>query len=94
MVTMRGGARIAEGVACLVLVLTGLGCSFLALLFTGGDSAFATESGWVYAPLLVGLVLTAAAIGGTVHGRVAVSGALIGASAAAYAGTLLYWSAL
>jgi len=84
-------ARTAEAIACCALVLAGAGCSFLAFLFTGGDSAFANEPGWVYMPLLVGLALTAAAIGATALGQVALSATFIAASMLAYAGALLWW---
>ncbi len=59
---------------------------------TGRDSAFQSESGWVYAPLLVALGLTAAAILATARRRVPRSAALIGAALVAYAATVLYWA--
>ena len=87
-------ALIAETFACCLLVLMGLGFSWAALLMTGGDSAFQNESSWVYAPLLVALVLTATAIVATARRLVPRSAALIGASVVAYAATLMYWAAV
>ena len=85
------GARTDEAIACGFLVLAGLGCSFLALLMTGGDSFFADKSNWVYAPLVAGLVLTVAAIGSTALGHVAPSAVFIAGSALAYFGAIVYW---
>lgn len=84
--------RILEAFACLLLVVVALGFAFVALLMTGGDSAFPDESGWVYAPLAISLALTTAAISTTALGYVAASAALIAASCLAYAATWIYWS--
>ena len=85
--------RILEAVCCFLLVLAGLGFSFLALVLTGGDSAFANESRWVYAPFLLSLALTAGATGATALGYQTASAALIAASCLAYAATWVYWDA-
>jgi uncharacterized membrane protein YjjP (DUF1212 family) len=79
---------------CVTLVGAGVGCTFLALVFTGGDSAFALESGWVYTPWLVALALTVAAIGVCVLAGGPVSAVAIGVALLAYVVTLVYWFVL
>ena len=80
-----------EAIFCVFLLLAGLGCSWLALLFTGGDSAFANESGWVYAPLLAGLGFTGVAVVATALRSTRLSAASIATSGFAYVATLVYW---
>lgn len=85
---------MAEVFACCLLALTGLGYSWAAFLMTGRDSAFANQSSWVYAQLLIALVLTVAALVATVRRLVRSSAALIGASVVACAATFMYWAAV
>lgn len=82
---------IAEIVACVALLATAVGFSFLAVMATGGDSAFATRSSWVYAPWLLALALTLAAIVLTAWGKVVPSAVLIVASITAYTVTWRCW---
>lgn len=81
----------ARILACLALVAAALGVGFLALVATGGDSAFANESGWVYAPYLVALALTFAAVVASIFWSGRPSAGLSAAAALAYGGTLVYW---
>lgn len=77
--------------ACAVLVLMAGLFSFLALLATGGDSAFAGKSNWIYLPWLVALVLTLAAVIATATGHAGTGLTLIVAAAVAYTATWFIW---
>lgn len=84
-------STLARIFACLALVAATLGVGFLALVATGGDSAFANESGWVYAPYLVAVTLTFAAVIASIVWSGRPSSALTAAAALAYVGTVAYW---
>lgn len=83
--------RAVSYLACVPLVALAFGFSFLALIFTGGDSAFATESGWIYTPWLVALACTFAAIIATLAGAPRLALGLSAAAAVAYTATWFIW---
>jgi len=91
---MKRRVRVIETVACVALVGAAGTFSFLALIFTGGDSGFATKSTWIYSPWLIALTLTLFAITVTALGKITASAILIVASVAAYALTWIVWDPL
>jgi hypothetical protein len=83
--------RVAAYAACFVLVLLAGVFSFLALLATGGDSAFADRSRWIYVPWLVALVLTHRAVVATARGQLMFAMGLIAGAGGAYMASWLIW---
>lgn len=74
--------------------MAALGFSFLALIFTGGDSAFALCSGWIYTPYLLAIALTVPALGVTAVGWRRPAIILVTAVAVAYLATWILWDPL
>ena len=83
--------RLGAYIACFVLIILAGVFSFLALLATGEDSAFAGKSSWIYAPWLVALVLTLGAVVATAMGHLTWALALIAAGGSAYTATWFIW---
>ena len=77
--------------ACGVLFALALISTFLAFLLTGGDSAFADESSWIYLPWLTAIVLTGSSmvVAGRRHPRVAIP--WIAAAGLAFVVTYAVW---
>lgn len=83
--------RVAAYIACVILIVAAGGFSFLALLATGGDSAFAGKSHWIYAPWLVALFLTLSVIVATATVHVTWALGLTATAACAYTATWFIW---
>lgn len=90
----RWPSRLLRLAACLVLALAALGASFLALIFTRGDSAFAPCSGWIYTPYLIAVGLTVPALVLTALGATRLAMILVGAVVASYIATWIVWDPL
>ena len=84
--------RVLLYLACGVLLSAVVGFSVLALLFTGGDSAFANESGWIYAPWLMAVVLTAAGCVATVADDRRPAVGLLAAATVSFVVTCRIWA--
>ncbi len=76
---------------CIALLALAAAFGLLALLATGGDSAFATRTNWVYAPLLVAWLLTGASMIAIALGRPTAIVLCVAAALAVYAGTYEFW---
>lgn len=83
--------RVATYIACFLLVLSAGVFSVLAVLATGGDSAFAGKSSWIYAPWLVALVLTLGAVVTTATGHLTSALAFIAGAGSSYTATWFIW---
>lgn len=79
--------------ACGGLLTAAVGFSVLALIFTGGDSAFANRSGWIYAPWLLAVVLTMAGCVATVADERASAVRLLAAATVSFVVTYAVWPA-
>lgn len=89
---VRPSVRLVLYLACGGLLTAAVGFSVLALLFTGGDSAFANRSGWAYAPWLVAVVLTGAGCVATIADDRATAVGLIVAATAGFIVTYAVWT--
>ncbi len=83
--------RVLSYVVCVVLLALAGGFTLLALIFTGGDSAFANKSSWIYTPGLVALALSLAAIVATVVGASRVALVVAAGATVAYATAWVIW---
>ncbi len=83
--------RIAQSLACAVLVCLGAAFTLLAAIMTGGDSYLADKSSWIYTPWLVALALTSAAIATTATRHTKAATVVIVAAMVAYAVTWIIW---
>ena len=83
--------RALSYVACVMLLALAGGFTLLAIIATGGDSAFANTSRWIYTPWLVALALTLAAMVATVVGASRAALLIAAGASTAYATAWFVW---
>ena len=84
--------NFVHALACGVLMIAGGASAELFIIAEfGGDTALAAKSPWIYAPLVVALLLTGAAIVTLLRGHARAVRVLIPAAAVAYVLTWSFW---